>query len=92
MRVASVLAELAGTWAAPILMRKIGPVRAGLWLMMWQISCIAAFAGTTMKYDAGTRIVGICLIVGITFKRLRLWGSDLCIQYIVQEGRTSAGP
>lgn len=85
LRLASVVTELAGTWVAPIVMDRIGPVRAGLWFLLWQVFCVLAFAGPTVTSDAMAKSVGVALAAGITFKRVGLWGSDLAIQYIVQE-------
>ena len=84
-RIASVLAELGGTWAAPIMMQRIGPVRAALWFLMWQVACIGVIGHTIVSGDIMSKAVGITLAVGITFKRLGLWGSDLAIQFLVQE-------
>lgn len=85
LRIASVAAELGGTWIAPILMQRIGPIKAGLWFLLWQIACIGFFAGFIITGDIISKSAGVTLAVGITFKRLGLWGSDLSIQFIVQE-------
>lgn len=85
LRVASVLAELGGTIMAPYLMNHIGTVRAGLWFLLWQVTCVGMFSWAILTFDITSKLVGICLAVSITFKRLGLWGSDLAIQYIVQE-------
>ncbi|KAK9583590.1 hypothetical protein V6Z92_007726 [Aspergillus fumigatus] len=41
-RTLSVAFEVLATWIAPWLMRRIGPIRAGLWLASWQFFCLAA--------------------------------------------------
>lgn len=84
LRMASVLSELGGTWMAPIMMDKVGPARAGLFFLFWQVVCLAIFAGPVITHGITTKFVGLALALGITFKRLGLWGTDLSIQYMVQ--------
>ncbi|KAK9430537.1 Ferroporti-1 [Lipomyces doorenjongii] len=43
LRTASVVFELSATWIAPIVMKKIGAIRGGLWFVNWQaICCVVA--------------------------------------------------
>lgn len=91
LRVGAVLAELGGTLIAPTVMARIGPVRSGLWFLMWQVLCVGAFAGGIFSQQSMTRSTSILLSAGITLKRLGLWGSDLAIQFIVQEARSRCG-
>lgn len=85
MRLAAVAMELFATWAAPILMSKIGPIRSGLWFLNEQFTCIAVSVILYMSATAGTKAAGYSLIAGVTFSRLGLWGFDLSVQYLVQE-------
>ncbi|EKG13948.1 Ferroporti-1 [Macrophomina phaseolina MS6] len=85
MRLAAVAMELLATWAAPILMNKIGPVRSGLWFLNEQFTCIAVSVILYLSATAGTKAAGYSLIAGVTFSRLGLWGFDLSVQYLVQE-------
>ncbi|EKM51756.1 uncharacterized protein PHACADRAFT_212379 [Phanerochaete carnosa HHB-10118-sp] len=85
MRFAAVIVELLATWAAPILMRKIGPVRAALWFINEQLVCIGMSVALYLAASADTRDAGFSLIGGVTFSRLGLWGFDLCVQYLIQE-------
>ncbi|KAI8161003.1 Solute carrier family 40 member 1 [Colletotrichum sp. SAR 10_70] len=41
-RTISTVFELSATWAAPKLMDKIGPIRAGIWSLSWQMIWLAA--------------------------------------------------
>ncbi|KAL8770302.1 MAG: hypothetical protein Q9209_003938 [Squamulea sp. 1 TL-2023] len=84
-RLISVVVELGATWAAPILMSRIGPVRAGLWFITWQSVCATAGVAlfSTTALDLRTR--SAALISGVVMSRIGLWGFDLCVQYIVQE-------
>ena len=85
VRMIGVAIELSATWAAPILMRKIGTVRSGLWFINWQLGCIFAAVAVFQLYGPGTRIAGIGLVAGVLASRVGLWGFDLCVQYLVQE-------
>ncbi|KAJ9199702.1 hypothetical protein DTO164E3_4587 [Paecilomyces variotii] len=85
MRIGAVVAELAGTWAAPLAMNKIGPVRSGLWFINYQFACLAASAAAFLFLDPSSRLVALCLILGVALSRLGLWGFDLAVQFLVQE-------
>src|ERR1700722_15241816 len=39
-RTVSVAFEISATWIAPIVMARIGPVRAGIWFISWQMLCL----------------------------------------------------
>ncbi|BCR88752.1 putative iron-regulated transporter [Aspergillus chevalieri] len=86
MRIGSVVAELSGTWAAPFIMDRIGPIRSGLWFLNWQSCCLAAAAAGYIFLDASSRMVAVTLIVGVSLSRIGLWGFDLAVQFMVQEG------
>ncbi|KAF2006617.1 hypothetical protein P154DRAFT_517671 [Amniculicola lignicola CBS 123094] len=85
MRLVAVVFELSATCAAPILMRKIGTVRAGLWFVNEQLISLALAVGLYAVVGSQTQLAGIALVVGITLSRLGLWGFDLCVQFLVQE-------
>ncbi|GJE88816.1 ferroportin1-like protein [Phanerochaete sordida] len=86
MRFAAVLVELLATWAAPVLSRKIGHVRAALWFINEQLICVGvAVALYLAAYTTDARAAGLSLIGAVTFSRLGLWGFDLCVQFLVQE-------
>lgn len=86
MRIGAVISELAATWAAPMAMHRIGPVRAGLWFINWQFGCLAAAAAGFIFFDSSNaRLVAVSLIVGVALSRVGLWGFDLSVQYLVQE-------
>jgi len=85
VRMIGVAIELSATWAAPILMRKIGSVRSGLWFINWQLGCILAAVAVFQLYGSNSRIAGIGLVAGVLTSRIGLWGFDLCVQYLIQE-------
>ncbi|KAH1776549.1 hypothetical protein KXV95_005688 [Aspergillus fumigatus] len=85
MRIGAVLAELSGTWAAPFIMGRIGPIRSGLWFLNWQLGCLATAAVAFALYDSNSRLVAVSLILGVALSRIGLWGFDLSVQFLVQE-------
>jgi iron-regulated transporter 1 len=87
MRLAAVALELFATCVAPILTKKIGPVRSGLWFINEQLVCVAAAVALFMSLPGGTKAAGAALIAGVTISRIGLWGFDLCVQFLVQEVR-----
>ena len=83
-RTLSVIFEIASTWTAPSVMSGIGPIRAGIWFINWQILCLAGAAGIFL--GAPDPIVAASgLVVGTILSRVGLRGFDLCAQIIVQE-------
>ncbi|CAI7585253.1 unnamed protein product [Penicillium glandicola] len=85
MRIGSVVAELSGTWTAPVVMNRIGPIRSGLWFLNWQFICVAAAAVAFVAWDSSSQFVAGTLIAGVALSRAGLWGFDLSVQFLVQE-------
>lgn len=85
MRIGSVAAELSGTWIAPIIMNRIGPIRSGLWFLNWQFCCVAGAAAVYVPWDSNSQLVAGCLVIGVALSRVGLWGFDLSVQFLVQE-------
>ncbi|KAI4234033.1 MAG: hypothetical protein LQ349_004039 [Xanthoria aureola] len=84
-RFLSVVVELGATWAAPILMSRIGPARSGLWFITWQTACAAAGVALFCTEALEVRLRSLALISGVIMSRIGLWGFDLSVQYLVQE-------
>lgn len=84
MRIGSVLAELSGTWIAPIIMNRIGPIRSGLWFLNWQFACVVGATVAFVLWDE-SKPVAESLIVGVALSRIGLWGFDLSVQFLVQD-------
>ncbi|KAI3400391.1 hypothetical protein diail_3408 [Diaporthe ilicicola] len=88
-RVGSSIFEISATWAAPYLMKKIGVVRAGIWSLAWQMTCLAGVLGWYFSdfQGKGTNSVfsATGLAVGVALSRIGLWGFDLCAQNIIQD-------
>ncbi|KAF9691884.1 hypothetical protein EKO04_010044 [Ascochyta lentis] len=92
MRLTAVLLELTATCAAPLLTKKIGAVRSGLWFINEQLLtillAITFFAATTPQPQL--KLASLALVACIALSRLGLWGFDLCVQYLVQEDAPAA--
>lgn len=88
-RVGSSIFEISATWAAPLLMKKIGVVRAGIWSLAWQMAFLAVALGWYLSNfeDLGTNSIfsATGLAVGVALSRMGLWGYDLSAQNIVQD-------
>ncbi|CAF9929510.1 MAG: hypothetical protein HETSPECPRED_007373 [Heterodermia speciosa] len=85
MRTASVVLEMSATWVAPWAMSKVGPLRAGLWSINEQILLLvgAVIAFWIVKSPS---MSALSLVVGVVLSRVGLWGFDLSVQILVQEG------
>ncbi|KAF2017482.1 iron-regulated transporter [Aaosphaeria arxii CBS 175.79] len=84
VRTLAVVLEIAATWTAPWFMSKVGPLRAGLWSINWQILSLAgaATAFLSIKYRP---YAASGLVAGSILSRIGLRGFDLCAQIVVQE-------
>ncbi|GAB1319299.1 Solute carrier family 40 member [Madurella fahalii] len=82
----SVAFEMSATWVAPWLLKRIGPVRAGLWLSSWQVTMLVAGTALFWFFDDKPVISASGLVGGTILSRLGLRGFELCVQIIVQEG------
>ncbi|KAK3934074.1 Ferroporti-1 [Diplogelasinospora grovesii] len=92
-RTASTVFELSATWIAPRLMKRIGPVRGGIWSLCWQMVWLAGgvswfiadHRGAADSMPNSRLIAATGLAVGVALSRVGLWGYDLCAQNIVQD-------
>lgn len=88
-RVGSSIFEISATWAAPLLMKKIGVVRAGIWSLAWQMACLAGALGWYLSDFQGLGTNSIFsatgLAIGVALSRMGLWGYDLSAQNIIQD-------
>lgn len=87
-RSASVAVEISATWAGPLLMARIGALRAGMWLLSWQT---VALAGATVTFFVVRPEVmaATALVAGTIVSRVGMWGFNLSAQIFVQEVRVS---
>ncbi|WXC65220.1 hypothetical protein SNK03_011026 [Fusarium graminearum] len=85
MRTISVAFEVLATWIGPWLMKKIGPVRAGLWFLSWQLGCLSIGISIFWRYADNVLVSTLALVGSSMFSRVGLWGVDLSTQVIIQE-------
>lgn len=89
MRTASVIVELATTFLAPQVLKRKGPISSGVGFVVWQALCLSTavyFSYPLLASGANASTGALYLIVGVIFSRIGLWGFDLSVQLIVQEG------
>lgn len=84
IRTVSVAFEISATWLGPVLMTRVGVIRAGLWSISWQMFCIGAAVAAFLTIGQPF-IAAAGLIAGVVGSRIGLWIFDLCVQNIVQE-------
>jgi iron-regulated transporter 1 len=85
MRTISVAFEVLATWIGPWLMKKIGPVRAGLWFLSWQLGCLSIGVSIFWRYADNVLVSTLALVGSSMLSRIGLWGVDLSAQVIIQE-------
>lgn len=91
-RTLSVSFEIVATWVAPWYMKKIGPVRAGLWSSSWQVTMLVAGSVVFCVFEDFPVVSASGLVIGTALSRVGLRSFDLCTQIIVQEVRSFKKP
>jgi iron-regulated transporter 1 len=86
IRTLSVIFEMSATWIAPFAASKIGPIRAGLWFINWQLAWIL-LSVILFLHVPSSALAASFLTGGVILSRLGLWGFDLCAQIIIQKVR-----
>ncbi|KAH7310464.1 Ferroporti-1 [Stachybotrys elegans] len=84
-RTVSVTFEVLATWIAPWVMRRIGPLRAGMWFSTLQLSMLMAGGAIFWACLQEPMISASGIVGGTILSRVGLWGFDLCTQIIIQE-------
>ncbi|KAI7168807.1 putative Ferriportin iron efflux transporter [Hortaea werneckii] len=85
LRGVAALFELSATWLGPILMRRIGAVRAGIWFLNWQLACVGVACLFFWIPETRRIILAAGTVSAVVASRLGLWGFDLSAQIIIQE-------
>jgi solute carrier family 40 (iron-regulated transporter), member 1 len=88
IRSVSVVVEISATWLTPMVMNKLGQIRAGIWFLSWQTICLTVAVGLLLIERTPVWAASY-LVVGVIASRIGLWGFDLCAQIIIQEVRVS---
>ena|SRR2546423_1363637 len=86
IRSITVIVEMSATWLAPIVMSKVGPIRAGIWFLSCQTICLTVAVGLFLLEWEPVWATSY-LVAGVIASRIGLWGFDLCAQIIIQEVR-----
>ncbi|KAF4460845.1 hypothetical protein FALBO_12369 [Fusarium albosuccineum] len=84
-RTVSVAFEVLATWIGPWVMKKIGPIRSGLWFASWQLGCLAVGVSIFWWCTDNVFVSTLGLVGGSILSRVGLWGFDLSVQIIIQE-------
>ena len=87
VRTLSTIFEISATWIAPKAMKRIGPTRAGMWFLGWQMLWLGA-AVTFFWSEPELIKAASGLVAGTILSRVGLWGYDLCAQFTIQEVST----
>ncbi|KAK3616801.1 hypothetical protein LTR56_025704 [Elasticomyces elasticus] len=84
IRGVSALFELSATWIAPRIMKRIGPVRSGIWFLNWQAFCVTA-ACLCLWLDVPRIWAATGLVCTVALSRVGLWGFDMSAQFLIQD-------
>jgi iron-regulated transporter 1 len=92
IRTIATIFELASTWLAPYLISRIGPTRAGIWCLSFQITCLSISISTFFFHNTTTTThstplastTTYLLITTIILSRIGLYAFDLIAQLIIQ--------
>lgn len=84
-RTLSVIFEVLATWIGPWLMGRIGALRAGLWMSIWQVVTLVTGVSIFWIFESKPFISASGLVCGTILSRIGLRGFDLCVQFIIQK-------
>lgn len=85
LRTIATVLEISSTYVAPILIHKLGPVRAGIWSLSWQFLTLTPGVATFWflpSTSSATRT--FMFIASVILSRVGLWSFDLTAQLLVQ--------
>ncbi|KAF9114849.1 hypothetical protein BGX27_009597 [Mortierella sp. AM989] len=88
MKAVSGIVGVAGTYAMPLLSRKIGNVRTGLW-SIWQLALTLALVTIALTNKLDHTVTSILVFGGMALSRLGLWMFDIAESLILQEYTSS---
>lgn len=84
-RTLSVMFEVLATWMGPWLMGRIGVLRAGLWMSIWQVVTLVTGVSIFWIFESNPFLSASGLVGGTILSRIGLRGFDLCVQLIIQK-------
>ena len=86
LRTLSAICELSATFLAPLVMDRIGAIRAGIWFLNTQLLFIGiAAASLWFTSHATASLTNIVFLASVILSRVGLWGFDLSAQILIQE-------
>jgi len=92
LRTFSAVCELSATFLAPLVMNRIGAIRAGIWFLNSQLVFIGIAASSLwFLNDSPVSWTNIAFLAGVIPSRVGLWGFDLSAQILIQEDVEAEG-
>lgn len=91
LRTIATMFEISSTFIAPLVIDRVGAVRAGIWSLCWQFLCLTPGVATLWSSTQGGQTLGTFLfITSVILSRLGLWSFDLTAQLLVQNSVDSS--
>lgn len=85
LRTIATILEISSTYVAPILIHRVGTVRAGIWSLSWQFLTLTPGVATFWIAPSISPTTGTFLfIASVILSRIGLWSFDLTAQLLVQ--------
>lgn len=85
IRTLATICEISATFITPVLISKLGSIRAGIWSLSWQCMCLTpGVAVLWTESVVPTNFSAFILIASVILSRAGLWSFDLVAQLQVQ--------
>lgn len=85
LRTIATILEISSTYIAPLLIHKLGPVRAGIWSLSWQFLTLTPGVATFwIPIAISSTARTFLFITSVILSRIGLWSFDLTAQLLVQ--------
>lgn len=85
LRTIATILEISSTYIAPMLIHRLGAVRAGIWSLSWQFLTLTPGVATFWLLDSTASTANTLLfIASVILSRIGLWSFDLTAQLLVQ--------
>ncbi|KAK7690244.1 hypothetical protein QCA50_006899 [Cerrena zonata] len=87
LRTLSVVFEVGATFLCPILISRVGPIRAGLWAINEQLLSLVIGTSLFLYYlkNGSSSIAALPLVFAVIPSRMGLWSFDLSVQLQIQQ-------
>jgi len=85
LRTIATILEISSTYIAPLLIERVGAVRAGIWSLCWQFLCLTPGVATFWMPNTNRQTATTFLFTSsVILSRIGLWSFDLTAQLLVQ--------